>query len=178
LLASTRASSTTSSRRSFTSELDALDLLAEDVTAECALNDVDQAKLASSQKLVISALLFLWLAVLTGAGATVLGSLALNAAATVGSLSARSRSWSAFSTCTPRPCTQKVGAPCAKNAICYTSSVSIPLAIAAVVLSAASVIALSVATVLARQAGKTCQDNVMNGKGRRERGAADGGSVT
>jgi hypothetical protein len=58
------------------------------------------------------------------------------------------------------PVYAKLGSPCAKEAVCYTSSVSIPLAIAAITLSAASMIVLSAATVFARKAGKAARGNV------------------
>lgn len=147
--------------KAFTSPVDALDLLAENVTAQCALNDVDLAKFATSQKLIISALFFLWLAALTGAGATALGSLALNAAATVGSLVGAITLVVGLFNMYTAPVYAKVGAPCEQGAVCYTSSVSIPLAIAAIAFSVASIIAFSVATVFALKAGKASQDNAM-----------------
>jgi hypothetical protein len=151
--------------KAFSSPVDALGLLAENVTAQCALNDVDQAKFATSQKLIISALFFLWLAALTGAGATALGSLALNAASTVGSLVGAITLVVGLFNMYTAPVYAKVGAHCEQGAVCYTSSVSIPLAIAAIAFSAASIIAFSVATVFARKAGKASQDNAMANKG-------------
>jgi hypothetical protein len=147
--------------KAFASKVDALELLAENVTAQCALNDVDQAKFATSQKLIISALFFLWLAALTGAGATVLGSLALNAATTAGLLVGTITLVVGLFNMYSAPVYSKVGSPCAKGAVCYTSSASIPLAIAAITFSAASMIVFSAATVFARKAGKAARDNVM-----------------
>jgi hypothetical protein len=147
--------------KAFALPVDALDQLAENVTTQCALNDVDQAKFAASQKLIISALFFLWLSVVMGAGASVLGSLALNAATTVATLVGAITLVVGLFNMYTAPVYKKVGAPCAQGEVCYSSSVSISLAIAAIAFSAASVIVFLVATVFAWKAGKASQNNAI-----------------
>ena len=136
-------------------------LLVQNVTTQCELNDVDQAHFATSQKLLISALSFLWLSAVTGLVATALGSLALNIATTVGSLVGAITLVVGFVLIYTAPVYSKVGAPCAEGAVCYTFGQSISLTIAAIAFSIASVIAFFVATLFAYKAGKASQDNAM-----------------